>query len=86
MNYVDHPALFICPSWCPPPIAPEQAEGRQSSQYNLAQEYIRMYGQLGGQSNTMLFNDRPGDVNALLAQATAAMAAAPKPTTTADLP
>lgn len=28
-----------------------------------------MYGEMGKSSNTMLFNDRPADVNALIAQA-----------------
>lgn len=32
-------------------------------------QYITMYGEMGKQSNTMIFADRPADVNALLAQA-----------------
>ena len=28
-----------------------------------------MYGDIGQKSNTMIFNDRPADVNALMAQA-----------------
>jgi hypothetical protein len=31
-----------------------------------------MYGEMGKESNTMLFQQNPGDVNALLAQAAAA--------------
>lgn len=30
-----------------------------------------MYAEMGQQSNTMIFSDRPGDVNALIAQAAA---------------
>ena len=30
-----------------------------------------MYSEIGSKSNTMIFSDRPGDVNALLAQAAA---------------
>ena len=30
-----------------------------------------MYGEMGKQSNTMIFSERPGDVNALMAQASA---------------
>lgn len=32
-----------------------------------------MYSDIGQKSNTMIFNDRPADVNALLAQATAVL-------------
>ncbi len=34
-------------------------------------QYIAMYSDIGQKSNTMIFSDRPADVNALLAQATA---------------
>lgn len=36
-----------------------------------------MYGDMGQKSNTMIFSDRPGDVNALLAQAAAVMQSVP---------
>ena len=36
-------------------------------------QYITMYSDIGHRSNTMIFNDRPADVNALLAQAAAVM-------------
>lgn len=36
-------------------------------------QYITMYGQMAAQSNTMIFSDRPADVNALMAQAAAIM-------------
>lgn len=32
-----------------------------------------MYGEMGRESNTMIFNERPADVSALLAQAVTAM-------------
>jgi len=35
-----------------------------------------MYGDMGQKSNTMIFSDRPADVNALLAQAQAVLGAA----------
>ena len=37
----------------------------------------RRYGELSGKSNTMLFAERPGDINALLAQAATVMASVP---------
>ena len=47
--------------------------GAQAAQLALAREYVQMYGEMGKQSNTILFNERPADVNALLVQAMAAM-------------
>jgi hypothetical protein len=35
-----------------------------------------MYGEMGQKSNTIMFNDRPADVNALLSQAVMSMNAA----------
>jgi len=32
-----------------------------------------MYGEMGSKSNTMIFNEKPGDVNSLLAQAAVAL-------------
>ena len=32
-----------------------------------------MYGQMGSQSNTMIFSDKPGDFNSLVAQASAVL-------------
>jgi hypothetical protein len=34
-----------------------------------------MYGEMGSKSNTMIFNERPADFNALLAQASSIMQA-----------
>ena len=47
--------------------------GEQAAQLALARDYVQMYGEMGKQSNTILFNDRPADVNALLVQAMTAM-------------
>lgn len=50
--------------------------GSAAAQLALARDYVRMYGDMGAKSNTMIFSDRPADVNALLAQAVTAMKAA----------
>jgi regulator of protease activity HflC (stomatin/prohibitin superfamily) len=47
--------------------------GVQAAQLALAHDYVSMYGEMGAQSNTMIFSDKPGDLNALLAQASAVM-------------
>jgi regulator of protease activity HflC (stomatin/prohibitin superfamily) len=47
--------------------------GAQAAQLALARDYVQMYGEMGKQSNTILFNDRPADVNALLVQAVTAI-------------
>lgn len=46
-----------------------------AAKLNVAQSYISMYGEMGAKSNTMIFNDRPADLNALLAQAGAVVGA-----------
>ncbi len=38
-------------------------------------QYIAMYSDIGQKSNTMIFSDRPADVNALLAQASTVVGA-----------
>ncbi len=48
-----------------------EAGGSEAATLLLAREYVSMYGQMGAQSNTMLFQERPADLNALLAQASA---------------
>ena len=50
--------------------------GQEAARLALAREYVTMYGEMGKQSNTILFNERPADVNALLTQAVTAMQAA----------
>lgn len=47
--------------------------GEEASKLALAKDYVEMYGEMGSKSNTMMFNDRPADVNALLAQASLAV-------------
>lgn len=44
------------------------AAGADAAQLEIAKQYIEMYGEMGKSSNTMLFSDRPADVNALIAQ------------------
>ncbi len=44
------------------------AAGSDAAQLQIAKQYIDMYGEMGKSSNTMLFSDRPADVNALIAQ------------------
>jgi len=55
-----------------------------AAQLALAREYANMYAEMGKQSNTMWFNERPGDLQSLMAQAAAALkvgdsVAPPKP-------
>jgi regulator of protease activity HflC (stomatin/prohibitin superfamily) len=51
----------------------QQAGGNEAAQLALAREYVDMYGEMGKQSNTILFNERPADVSALMAQAAVAL-------------
>ena len=46
-----------------------------AARLQMADRYIAMYSDIGQKSNTMIFNDRPADVNALLAQAGAVLQA-----------
>ena len=55
-------------------------QGREAAQLALATDYVKMYGEMGGKSNTIFFNERPGDVNALLAQAGMALSVGGKGT------
>jgi regulator of protease activity HflC (stomatin/prohibitin superfamily) len=48
-------------------------EATDAAKLNIAQRYIEMYSDIGQKSNTMIFNDRPADINALMAQASAVM-------------
>jgi regulator of protease activity HflC (stomatin/prohibitin superfamily) len=50
-----------------------QQGGSEAAKFALAREYVAMYGEMGSKSNTIMFNDRPADVNALLSQAVVAM-------------
>jgi len=44
-------------------------QGKLAAQLQIAAKYIEMYGDIGQKSNTMIFSDKPGDLNSLLAQA-----------------
>jgi regulator of protease activity HflC (stomatin/prohibitin superfamily) len=50
--------------------------GQEAARLALARDYVSMYGEMGAASNTIMFNDRPADVNALLSQAVMSMQAA----------
>ena len=47
----------------------ESPSAKQAAQFTIAKDYIEMYGIMGQKSNTMIFSERAGDVNALMAQA-----------------
>jgi regulator of protease activity HflC (stomatin/prohibitin superfamily) len=64
----------------------ESPGGAEAAMLALSKEYVKMYGEMGQKSNTMIFNDRPGDVSALLAQAVTAMNAANLSTANKSLP
>ena len=51
----------------------QKPSGDEAARLALASSYAEIYGEMGKSSNTMLFQQNPGDVNALLAQAAAAM-------------
>jgi len=55
--------------------------GNEAARFALAREYVSMYGEMGSKSNTIMFNDKPADVNALLSQAVVAMQSATQATT-----
>lgn len=47
--------------------------GEQAARLRCAEDYIKMYGQMGKQSNTMIFSQNPADIGSLMAQATAVL-------------
>mmetsp|Transcript_33565 Transcript_33565/g.44311 ORF Transcript_33565/g.44311 Transcript_33565/m.44311 type:complete len:348 (-) Transcript_33565:483-1526(-) len=51
-------------------------EGVTAAQMEVAKEYIKMYGEMAKQSNTMVFSDKPADINNLMAQAASVLKAA----------
>eukprot|EP01034_Spumella_vulgaris_P039099 gene39099-48290_t len=57
-------------------------KANEAAKLAVASEYIKMYSDIGQKSNTMIFSDRPADVNALLAQATAVVRSMSTPTAT----
>jgi regulator of protease activity HflC (stomatin/prohibitin superfamily) len=62
-----------------------QEGGQEAAKIALARDYVSMYGVMGQKSNTIMFNDRPADVNALLAQAVTSMSAATNATKVPEL-
>lgn len=57
--------------------------GSEAAKLALAKEYVSMYADMGSKSNTIMFNERPADVNALLSQAVVAVQSATQAATTA---
>eukprot|EP01039_Chlorochromonas_danica_P002906 gene2906-3172_t len=51
--------------------------GDEAARLAIARDYIAMYGEMGQQSNTMIFSERPADMQALMAQAAAIIKATP---------
>eukprot|EP01038_Epipyxis_sp_PR26KG_P004862 gene4862-6813_t len=49
------------------------ANAPEAAKLAIAEHYIKMYSDIGQKSNTMIFSDKPADVNALMAQASAVM-------------
>ena len=50
--------------------------GEEAARLALARDYVAMYSEMGRESNTIMFNERPADANALIAQAMMSMTAA----------
>lgn len=57
----------------------QKSGGMEAAKLALAKDYVTMYGEMGRESNTMIFNERPADVTALLAQAVTVMKAVDVP-------
>lgn len=57
-------------------VLEQSDDAKEAAKLYVAKQYMDMYGEIGSKSNTMIFNDKPGDVNALLAQASMVMNAA----------
>jgi regulator of protease activity HflC (stomatin/prohibitin superfamily) len=53
----------------------QKVGGEDAARLALARDYISMYGEMGRQSNTILFQDKPADVTNLIAQAVSALRA-----------
>jgi len=58
--------------------------GEKAAHLALAQDYVSMYGEMGAKSNTMFFNQNPGDVTSMLVQAASALTAVPSVLPKAD--
>jgi regulator of protease activity HflC (stomatin/prohibitin superfamily) len=50
-----------------------EGKGEMAAQLEVARDYVKMYGEMGSKSNTMLFMEKPGDMSSLMAQAAAVM-------------
>jgi len=53
----------------------EKAGGADAARLALAREYVEMYGKMGSKSNTIMMNERPADVNALMGQVAVSLGA-----------
>lgn len=51
----------------------KQDGAKDAARLLVAREYVNMYGEMGKESNTIMINDKPADVGALLAQVTMAL-------------
>jgi len=49
--------------------AMSKPHGEEAARLRCAEEYIKMYGEIGKGSNTMIFSQNPADMNVLMAQA-----------------
>merc|ERR1712070_383368 len=49
--------------------AMSRENGLEASRLSVAEQYVKMYGEMGRESNTMIFSDKPADLNSLMAQA-----------------
>jgi regulator of protease activity HflC (stomatin/prohibitin superfamily) len=49
--------------------AMSKPNGDEAARLRVADEYIKMYGEMGKASNTMIFSQNPADMNSLMAQA-----------------
>ena len=63
----------------------ENTLASEAAKLHIARDYIEMYSDIGQKSNTMIFSDRPADVNALLAQAAAVVSSTAAPTLTGGI-
>jgi len=50
-----------------------KTNGEEAAKLALAQSYVEMYGEMGSQSNTMMFSDKPADMQQLMGMATMAL-------------
>lgn len=53
----------------------EKKGGREAAALSLTKEYVAMYGEMGSKSNTMFFQESPGNAQSLVVQALASMKA-----------